>query len=180
MRLPELKMPSLKMPSLRALPATLSAALPKSAGIAVAGVTMVALAIIAFALPNYTKHVSVAFVANAILSSNDIPRLVENMGNGHVHQDSCLHSSSSISSILTTGNGMYNSWSTTNAQTLNTGSNSWSDLYDYGACTVKQLLYGYDSDLKHYNYNGAYYDNGNNPCFQVRMIVRLSSRRGCC
>lgn len=37
-------------------------------------------------------------------------------------------------------------------------------LYDYGACSVHQLLTGYDNYLEYGNKNRAYSDDGNNPC----------------
>lgn len=37
-------------------------------------------------------------------------------------------------------------------------------LYDFGACSVHQLLVGYDSYLRYGNGNKAYLDDGNNPC----------------
>jgi hypothetical protein len=39
-------------------------------------------------------------------------------------------------------------------------------LHDYGACTVTQLLLGYDPNLSEKNYNGRYKNDGLNPCFQ--------------
>jgi hypothetical protein len=37
-------------------------------------------------------------------------------------------------------------------------------VYDYGACSVHQLLSGYDFYLEFDNENRAYYNDGNNPC----------------
>jgi hypothetical protein len=44
-------------------------------------------------LPN----VSVAFIGNSMMYYNDLPRLIEKLGNGHVTQNSCLHGDATLS-----------------------------------------------------------------------------------
>jgi hypothetical protein len=39
-------------------------------------------------------------------------------------------------------------------------------IYDYGKCSFPQLLFGYDATLSEGNHNGAFVDDGMNPCFQ--------------
>jgi hypothetical protein len=53
---------------------------------------------------------------------------------------------------------MYHKWSTRPATDQN-------GEYDYGSCTVPQLLFGYDDNLTPGNQNGYYRNDGKNPCF---------------
>ena len=87
---------------------------------------------------------------------NDLPRFVEALGDGHIVQDSCLHGSLSLGSLLKKGNGMANKWQTEQARMDN-------GLYDFGACSVPQLLRGFDNDFYDANNNNMYND-GLNPC----------------
>jgi len=109
------------------------------------------------------KKFNVAFVGSGgTLFMNDIPRVMELISDGKITQGSCLHIKGSLTSILSTGNGMYAVWQTDNAKV---DKNEYTYYYDYGACTVPQLLLGSDDQLYVSNYNGAYYDDGRNPCF---------------
>jgi hypothetical protein len=105
------------------------------------------------------QRISVAFVGNSFQFVNDLPRFLEALSLGNIHQDSMLHGSLSLVTFLQRGNGMHNKWNTTNAFIEN-------GIFDYGACTVPQLLLGYDDDLTFRNENGYYKDDGMNPCFQ--------------
>lgn len=100
--------------------------------------------------------VNVAFIGNSMIYYNDLPRLMERLGDGHISQDSCLHGDADLSTILLWGNGMYQKFKTGTARV---GMNDRTQ-YDFGACTVPQLLFGYDADLetKFENY-GAYGDD---------------------
>jgi hypothetical protein len=109
---------------------------------------------------NRSRNITVAFVGNRFLAINDLPRMMEAMSLGAWTQQSCLHSRGSLVSILETGNGMYTLWQTNAAYNLSLG------VYDYGACTVEQLFEGSDGNLLYQNQNGAYYNDGRNPCFQ--------------
>lgn len=125
-------------------------------------------------------YVSVAFIGNSMLYYNDLPRLMEQLGDGHITQDSCLHGDASISTILVWGNGMYQKFMTGDAR----AGMSDRTQYDFGACTVPQLLFGYDENLatkvQNANYGDddaalaeakesddfvSYYD-GSNPCLR--------------
>jgi hypothetical protein len=67
-----------------------------------------------------------------------------------------------MTGILKSGSGMYDKFNTQNA--LNDDG-----VYDYGACTVKQLLLGYDEDLENQVFNNGepvYIDDGTNPCLR--------------
>lgn len=115
------------------------------------------------------RKTNVAFIGNSIFFVNDLPRLMEKVSGDHIHQDSCLHTSGSILNILKTGNGMYNKWQTQNAmingvEWVSREDNTVTYLYDYGACSVPQLLTGQDNMLSYGNQYGHYIDDGSNPC----------------
>lgn len=76
---------------------------------------------------------------------NDFPRFLEAISKYQISQDSCLHGGASISSLLIEGNGMYPQFQTPSAQ-IGVYNNS-QPIYDYGACTVPQLLVGWDDRL---------------------------------
>jgi hypothetical protein len=115
--------------------------------------------------------ISVAFVGNSMQYFNDLPRFMEVISSDHVVQNSCLHGDATIVNLLQTGNGMYKKFNTEKAKI-----EGYDDLYDFGACTVHQLLYGKDRYI--YNnwlyldessitddYTGVYSD-GTNPCYE--------------
>jgi hypothetical protein len=122
---------------------------------------------------NY-KQKNVAFIGNSNFFVNDLPRLMEALAQGKIFQDSCLHSKGSIMNILQTGNGMYQRWQTDAAALVldddDHTSVTWvnedgetTPLYDYGACSVPQLLIGQDEYLA----IGGYDDQDDtNPCLQ--------------
>jgi hypothetical protein len=128
--------------------------------------------------------VSIAFVGNSITFVNDVPRLMEALSDYRVRQDSCLHGSQNLLSLVTKGNGMYKKWKTSKAyvETVNytktsnkNGGSSSSvsvDMYDYGACSLPQLIFGHDENLSAKNANGFYVDDGNNPCFKNSYYLR--------
>jgi len=114
------------------------------------------------------RDANVAFIGNSYLFVNDIPRLMEAVTGGHMHQDSCIHGSGSLLNILKTGNGMYNKWQSSKAMV---GGVEWTSqdgttdyLYDMGACSVPQLLTGTDNLLSYGNADGHYVSDGGNPC----------------
>jgi hypothetical protein len=115
------------------------------------------------------RNVNVAFIGNSYFFVNDLPRLMEAVTGGHMYQDSCLHGSGSLLNILKTGNGMYYKWQSQNAMkggvewaSFDGSGNSY--LYDYGACSVPQLLTGKDDMLSYQNQYGHYINDGTNPC----------------
>ncbi|KAL3803910.1 hypothetical protein ACHAW5_010680 [Stephanodiscus triporus] len=96
---------------------------------------------------------SVAFVGNSMWYFNDFPRFFEEMrdddDDGGVVQNSCLHGGASIGSLLLEGNAMYPQFET-GAAVLFLGDDDGhgnNTIYDYGACTVRQLLLGRDDRL---------------------------------
>jgi hypothetical protein len=113
-------------------------------------------------------NLNVAFIGNSYFFVNDLPRLFEKVTGDKVFQDSCLHGSGSILNILKTGNGMFYKWQSENAMQGGvewvTGGNTKAYLYDYGACSVPQLLTGQDKMLSYQNQYGHYGDDGTNPC----------------
>jgi hypothetical protein len=105
-----------------------------------------------------TTTTRVAFIGNSMLYFNDFPRFfIALSADSHrsVTQSSCLHGGGSIPSLMLEGNGMYTQFETP-AAIIATSSSSDDDdddqannftLYDYGACTVPQLLTGRDDRL---------------------------------
>lgn len=111
----------------------------------------------------------VAFLGNAYFFVNDIPRLLEAVSQGHVYQNSCLHAGGSLSDLWITGNGMYSLWQTDEAvleylTTDDGGGESVAATYDYGLCSVTQILQGSDEYIGYGNKYGKYYSDGLNPC----------------
>ena len=86
--------------------------------------------------------ISVAFIGNSMQYYNDLPRLLVEMSEENITQNSCYRPGTSLKTIVTHGNGMPNYWNTSAALINGT------DLYDFGACTVKQLLFGKDNHLE--------------------------------
>jgi hypothetical protein len=142
-------------------------------------------------LPN----VRVAFIGNSMIYFNDFPRFMESLSDGLIQQNGCLHGNSNLSSILQFGSGMYDKWQTGPAL-VEQDDDTYPDIYDYGACSVQQLLFGTDDILgnsvyyeysssgqqSYYYYNGydnttmmiddddesidVMMDDGENPCIQ--------------
>lgn len=120
---------------------------------------------------DWDQELNVAFVGSSYLFVNDIPRLMEAVSEGHIMQDSCLHAGGSLAALLVTGNGMYGRWSTDEAmiysdEDYNEDYGGYSAIYDFGSCSVGQLVRGTDSQLAYGNSNGQFYDDGRNPCLQ--------------
>jgi hypothetical protein len=119
------------------------------------------------------KKTSVAFIGNSMFYFNDFPRFFQALSDDSIVQNSCLHGGASISSLLMEGNAMYPQFRTEKAILSNVSSsssiharngndnasleqNQAADdeeetpqhvLYDFGACTVPQLLVGRDDRL---------------------------------
>ncbi|CAB9528919.1 expressed unknown protein [Seminavis robusta] len=112
-------------------------------------------------------HIRVAMIGNSMMYYNDFPRFLEAMSQGSIEQDSCLHGDATLHSILITGSGTFDVWRTGVAVITNASVELYHEnydeeeeqqqeynsrydftrLYDYGACTVPQLLFGYDKNL---------------------------------
>jgi hypothetical protein len=88
---------------------------------------------------------SVAFLGNSMFYFNDFPRFFEEISHGTIVQNSCLHGGASISSLLIEGNAMYPLFKTRKA--ILGKDDKGNMIYDYGACTVQQLLLGWDDRL---------------------------------
>jgi hypothetical protein len=88
------------------------------------------------------RSISVAFIGNSMQYYNDLPRIMVEISEGDITQNSCYRPGTSLKTIVTHGNGMPNYWNTSAALINGT------DLYDFGACTVKQLLFGKDTHLE--------------------------------
>mmetsp|Transcript_27229 Transcript_27229/g.58271 ORF Transcript_27229/g.58271 Transcript_27229/m.58271 type:complete len:591 (-) Transcript_27229:201-1973(-) len=139
-------------------------------GAALGAVGVIALVAAGGRSPSMRAGINVAFVGNSYFYVNDLPRFVEKIAGGHVHQDSVIHNSASILQILMTGNGMWTKWATANAMKggvrFETYRNTTEYLYDMGACSVPQLLTGHDQMVTIGNRLGSFINDGNNPCFQ--------------
>ena len=146
-------------------------------GMVLALVSLSAALILGFTLPPpQVPNLHVAFIGNSMMYYNDLPRLMESISSGHITQNSCLHGDANLRNILITGNGMYNLWTTGSARVA---TNDGTVVFDYGACTVAQLLFGYDAALDdklnnnhfqadNYVYNDDFtnFHDGKNPCLQ--------------
>jgi hypothetical protein len=137
--------------------------------------------------------VRVAMIGNSLMYYNDLPRLLESMSSNSIVQDSCLHGDASIESHLIYGNGMYEKWNTGQARmwdvddkeaafkeyyvymnyTYDDDSYQYDQahIYDYGACTVEQLLLGRDERLV------EQYESGQRRGRQLQKQSRKRSRR---
>lgn len=96
------------------------------------------------ASPDDEPSIRLAMVGNSMMYYNDLPRVLEAMAKGNLEQNSCLHGNADFSSHLWYGNGMWDKWTTGQARI-------WEiddvPVYDYGACSVQQLLFGKDDRL---------------------------------
>jgi hypothetical protein len=106
---------------------------------------------------------NVAFLGNSYFFVNDIPRAVEAMSAGHIYQNSCIHPGSSLAELWVTGNGMYQLWTTPEAELADY------NTYDYGLCSVAHILQGYDEYISYGNTAAKYYDDGLNPCINNQV-----------
>lgn len=118
---------------------------------------------------DWDEELNVAFVGNSYLFINDIPRVMEAISEYHIHQESVIHSTGgSLGNLLLTGNGMYPRWKSDEA-VLESYVNDYGNnvtIYDYGLCTIAQILEGYDEILSYGNEDEAYYNDGKNPCIR--------------
>jgi hypothetical protein len=95
--------------------------------------------------PRAPPSARVAFAGNSMMYYNDFPRFLSTLSGGRIeHQESCLHGDATLSSLLVSGNGMYKMWDTGNARVYSNATT----IHDFGACTVAQMLAGYDPDLE--------------------------------
>ena len=151
--------------------------------VAAASVALLGLAV----FPTADQEVSplrVAFLGNSITFTNDLPRFMEALSSNKITQNSCLHGALTLRTLISHGNGMHTKWQTENAVMdviqveVEENDDYITDdaqqkettiveltVYDYGACSVPQLLFGYDEDLTIGNANAYYSDDGKNPCF---------------
>jgi hypothetical protein len=97
--------------------------------------------------PSPLPHYHVAFIGNSMQYYNDLPRFMETLSKNRISQDSCLHGDATLTNILRTGSGMYGKFDTTAARIDYVDNANNATVYDYGACTVPQLLFGRDESL---------------------------------
>jgi hypothetical protein len=147
-------------------------------GVALSIIAAAALTILAVMLPssvNDIPEIHVAFVGNSITFVNDLPRFMEALSGDTIVQNSCLHGALSFSTILEKGNGMYNKWRRKAA--LMDEKYKGYKVYDHGACTFLQLLFGYDDNLSEGNENGLYTNDGKNPCFRDPVYLQYLNQK---
>ena len=136
---------------------------------------------------DWDVDINIGFIGNSYFFVNDIPRLMEAISGGHIYQDSVIHSSAgSLPALLMRGNGMYYAWQTDNAMLTTTATTQYyykennnqdgnenddqkdggedAVLYDFGLCTVAQILMGNDEILSFGNNDNAYINDNKNPC----------------
>lgn len=111
--------------------------------------------------------IHVAFIGNSMMYYNDLPRLLERFSENRMEQRSCLHGGTTLTKILVNGNGMFKKFNTTNAFVETTRDHNV-PMYDFGDCTVPQLLFGFDEQLDKqvHDKSGYLEDDGSNPCLQ--------------
>ena len=135
---------------------------------------------------NSDQEMSVAFIGNSYMYINDVPRVMEAISGEKISQQSVINTGAGLGSLLKQGNGMYELWQTQNSlgywetfdfQKLMENTNIEVDedymLYDFGMCTVPQLLEGYDGYLSYQNNNEVYFDVGTNPCFEDEYYMTI-------
>ena len=106
---------------------------------------------------------SVAFLGNSMFYFNDFPRFFEEISGDRVIQNSCLHGGASIGSLVLEGNAMWPQFGTIEAILGN--DDDGNTIYDYGACTVRQLLSGDEYQPgEDDNLEGRHESNNTNPC----------------
>jgi hypothetical protein len=108
------------------------------------------------------SSVSVAFIGNGMQYVNDLPRFMETLSEGNITQNSCFRTGTSLNTMTIHGNGMSPYWNTSAAHINGT------DVYDFGACTIKQLLFGRDDHLQELASKGHYKHSPliGNPCLE--------------
>jgi hypothetical protein len=143
-------------------------------------VVLVSLAFLFSPQDDSKEIVRVAMLGNSMMYYNDLPRVLEAMSAGRFQQNSCLHGNADFWSHLWYGNGMLDKW--TNGQARMWEIEDSEPIYDYGACSVQQLLFGKDDRIfnqnKQQSSNSSNYttiapedaweyelsDDGTNPC----------------
>lgn len=116
---------------------------------------------------DWEREVNIAFIGNAYLFVNDVPRIMQAISRDHIHQNSVIHPGGSLGSLLLSGNGMYNAWKTDAADLGQQYIKEYGrkeGVYDFGVCSVKQLLLGSDEYMGYNNPYGVYKNDGLNPC----------------
>jgi hypothetical protein len=119
---------------------------------------------------NENDVVTIAMIGNSMQYFNDFPRYLEMISRGKIQQNSCLHGGASISSLLLDGNAMFPQFGTEKSligydEGSTTDSAKSKPIYDFGACTVPQLLLGFDERIHDPGYAISLDDmNNTNPC----------------
>jgi hypothetical protein len=123
--------------------------------------------------PVFNKsHINVAFLGDSLMYFNDLPRFVQalgtSLGNCSIYQNSCLRGGASLKGLFHKGNAMQDKFHTPNAIiSIQNQTETKQDhtIYDYGACTVTQLLTGV-APLVHEPHPVSIHSQNHDPCFE--------------
>jgi hypothetical protein len=121
-----------------------------------------------------SRPMQVAFIGNSMLYFNDFPRFFEIFSGQRIKQNSCLQGGGNIPSYWIEGNAMFPQFGTDEA--IITTQRDGHILYDYGACTVPQLLTGTDDRLDDPGYAVPSDKNttNKNPCREDHEYLEFS------
>ena len=158
-------------------------------GLGVAALTaFLLIGIFASSFTQQVPSIRLAMIGNSMMYYNDFPRFLEALSDHSIEQDSCLHGDATLHSILITGSGTYKVWRTGVARIHNASVELYHEdrkedeqfdddnfdftrLYDYGACTVPQLLFGYDKNLDEkmdgWSFEQSYESHGDDVSFTL-------------
>jgi len=127
-------------------------------------------------LPWNGPPTQIAFIGNSMLYFNDFPRFFEVFSANRIKQNSCLHGGANIPSLLKEGNAMYPQFQTKKAILEQKHGHV---IYDYGACTVPQLLTGKDDRLDDPGYAVPEEKNSTNlnPCRQDPVYLQYAKHK---
>lgn len=135
--------------------------------------------LIAYSLEPPGYKIRVAFVGNSMQYVNDLPRFMQALAGRKrvrptkaslIYQNSCLHGSLNFKTQLTKGNGMFHKWKTRNAELR--GQDRRAGVFDFGACSVPQLILGYDENLSDMASN--FKNDTKNPCMMSKAYYNYS------
>jgi hypothetical protein len=117
------------------------------------------------------RKLRIAFLGNSMFYFNDHPRFFAALTNESITQNSCLHGGASISSLVAGGNGMFPQFQTDKAALMTYKNHT---VYDYGACTVQQLLTG-QPKFNTTEWKLAEEDRMKNPCSEDQGYASYSA-----
>lgn len=138
--------------------------------------------VVSYATSSEGKSKTVAFIGNSMMYFYDLPRSLEIVSDGRVRQNSILAGAGSLSNMIEKQNGMWNRWRTDenvvyklNVTTANETDQDFVDdtVWDFGACTIDMLLFGFDAEEAQATYDayGPDSDDTSNACTQSQAYL---------